>query len=398
MPSTQLTRRAVLGSVAAGTAALAGCTGDEPRTDADQQWLQHGCDPTNAAHAPDADGPTDEPSIAWQFDGEFAVQPLLGDALYLNAAGDGCLALDPATGETRWRDGGNYTLETPAIADGTAYLPRHGGVRAVDSDGGIDVLSRRFGYERWSSEGRRLGSPLTIADDRLYAGTGSALHDDAALTAIDADDGAELWSVPVETSVETAPAVADGLVVAVDRSALPPGTEPRSTLAYAVSTKDGEIEWTHEFGATDEVRTNWLADPVAGDGLVYVPTTRGLVVLALDDGTAEWRLDVDGGVMSSPALAGDRLLVGLPSGTLLALDAATGEERWRDERGDWYLDPVVADETVYAVDEESVVRAWTLDGDRRFELALDAASATAPPSVGGGRLYVPTSAALYAVA
>lgn len=389
-----LHRRTVLGALAAGTAAVAGCTTDDSDPDIapDQRWPQHGYDAANTSYAPDADGPTNDPSIVWEYDSR-AIQPIIGDAIFLNAAGDGCHAIDPAAGDRLWRDDGNYTLSTPAVADGAVYLAEHGGLRAVADDGGIEVVGRRVRYERWVGGQPNPDSPLTVADGTIFAGFGGPIERE--LAAVDAEDGSVRWRVPTETQIQGAPAVAGDLVVAADRGAPPPG-KTGDVLAYGVSIDDGEVEWTHEFGSTDEVGVHWQANPVAGDGLVYVPTTRELVALDSTDGTVRWRRD--GEVIVSPALVGDTLLVGLLTGELLALDATTGEKQWREGAHDeWLHAPAVAGETVYTVDGDGAVAGWTLDGDRRFQLSVPK-TPLGPPAVGDGRLYVPTDGTLYAIA
>lgn len=402
MTDPALRRRAVLGGIAAGTAALAGCATGESTVDAspENRWLQHGRDPGKTGHAPAADGPTADPSVDWRRevdDGYVLSQPLVGSGIVLNAAGGGRLHLDPETGDRLWRDGGEYAHHTPAVGDGTVYLPRRRGIRATAADGGVEALGRRFRYERWTADLGPVQSPVTLADDALLVGVGDVVGpEEGGFAAVDAADGTERWFRPVETQVQGAPAVSNGLAVAVDRGAAPPG-ETRDVRAYAAWLDDGDREWTHTFGTTEEVAVNWTAGPVASEEFVYVPTTREVVALDLLAGTVAWRRPVDGGVGVSPAVADDTLFVGTPDGELLALAADSGEVRWRDDGHDgWLHAPVVADGTVYAVDVEGRLRGWTVGGDRRFRLELET-KPVAQPAVGAGRLYVPTEDALYAV-
>ncbi len=373
-------------------AAIAGCTGsDTEPVPTEQRWSQHGYDAANTRYAPDVNGPTDDPSTAW----EYAVptfQPIVGDAVFLVAGADGCHAVDPDTGERLWRDDGNYALSTPTVADDTLYLSEHGGVRAVADDGGLDVLGRRLRYERWAGGPVRPDSPLTVAADVLVAGFGGIR--DGTLAGVNAEDGTERWTVPVETTIEGAPAVGGEVVVAADRAAPLPG-ETTDTLAYGVSVDDGEVLWTHDFGTSDEVGVNWRAAPVAGDGLGYVPTTRTLAALDLATGEEHWTYDEE--IAVSPALVGDRLLVCLPTGELLALDAATGEKRWRVDVDDaWLHAPAAAGKTVYTATEDGTIHGWSLDGETVFRLSLDG-PIHSPPAISDGRLYVSTDDALYAI-
>ena len=86
------------------------------------------------------------------------------------------------------------------------------------------------------------------------------------------------------------------------------------------------------------------------DGVVYVGGTDG-EVYALDAATGDerWRIRTLGAVYWSPAVADGVVYVGSASATLYALDAATGDERWvlhwtQDPR---VSSPAVVDDVVY---------------------------------------------------
>ena len=80
-----------------------------------------------------------------------------------------------------------------------------------------------------------------------------------------------------------------------------------------------------------------------------------------------WRFETGGNAAPTPAVAGDTVYVASDGGTLFALEAATGAERWRFATGGGAFPPALADGvvyigsvdgTVYAVDAATGVERW----------------------------------------
>ncbi len=89
--------------------------------------------------------------------------------------------------------------------------------------------------------------------------------------------------------------------------------------------------------------------PAVRDGTVYAAGWDG-TLLALDaaTGAERWRSELAFGTVSSPVVAGDAVLIGGMDGTVSALDAATGELLWAYALGDAIgASLAVADEIVY---------------------------------------------------
>lgn len=131
------------------------------------------------------------------------------------------------------------------------------------------------------------------------------------------------------------------------------GLETQPTGITTQTASQLRLRWAHA------LHQSTVASPIVVAGSVYVATSEGTVV-ALDaaDGTERWRTVV-GGVHMTPALIGDLLLVGvygklgpfghLPSGaSFVALDARTGHVRWRVPLpGLVRSEPVVIGTTIY---------------------------------------------------
>ena len=76
---------------------------------------------------------------------------------------------------------------------------------------------------------------------------------------------------------------------------------------------------------------DYAPQPVAADGLVYFGSTVDDTVRALDAATGElrWRFTTGGPIRFAPAVADGRCYVASDDGWLYCLDGATGEELWR---------------------------------------------------------------------
>jgi outer membrane protein assembly factor BamB/lysophospholipase L1-like esterase len=155
-----------------------------------------------------------------------------------------------------------------------------------------------------------------------------------AETRISPDDVGRLvprWRVDGLSAVTGTPAVVDGVVYFGDWSG----------VLHARRASDGTELWSHTFGSA--IRP---APLVAGDR-VYAPESNGtLHALRRDTGDVVWTTALDTqpllSIDSSPIVAGDTIVIGVASfeqvirkpdysfrGSIVGLDADTGQERWR---------------------------------------------------------------------
>ena len=148
-----------------------------------------------------------------------------------------------------------------------------------------------------------------------------------AVVGLDPVSGRVLWTAPRADGPLGTPSI--------DRAIGPHGaivfTEGDRAANSAVAALDGGTRqrlWTTR--VTDVV----IGSPVIDSGTVYVGT-RDRAVYAIDalSGKQRWRRITSGGVKSTPAVAGGRVLVtslddSTGKGRLSALDVATGASRW----------------------------------------------------------------------
>lgn len=382
------------GILAAGAtvlpAGLAGCTRsacppaersfDDPR----DRWPTVGYDPAATGHAPAAPGSSSE---RWRVERGSTDPPLYGvlstplvaDGTVYVAVSDergdrdepGLLAaFDAGTGDTRWTvefPAGVGTREGrgvgggPALAGGTVLVgTRDGTLRAVGTDG----------TRRWSVDlGGVPGTPTTYGD-RVYVPTSTGGV--AALTV----DGERCWTVsgnplrglfddppPIRTTV---PAVDDsGVYVAFG----PAGAgAPARLEAYG---HGGRRRWRYEAPAGSP---GGLGGVAVDGGAAYVTLAGDVHAVDAGSGERRWRFATGADAGGPPATDGVRVYAGCKN--LYALDPGDGSERWRVVNGALpgedgavpYLGrPAVADGAVHvragAVDAIDGTRRWGGDAD-----------------------------------
>lgn len=319
-----------------------------------------------------------EPTTAWTVaeTGPVIASPVAADGVAVAPLGDGQLvAVDATDGTIRWQaDIPDTDASGVVTGDHVVVVARNGTMAAYALDDGEVAWSVDLG-------GRVRSSPL-LTEGRLVVGVGdevvavSASDGDAAWrTAVDGPiDGSaalagdlvvigdttnQLWALAADTGEVTAqvdlgPVVEDTFVAGI--AATPTVTQDLVVVAstngtvLAADPATLAARWTVDLG--DPVYTSMA---VTGDGTVgIVATATGTVVaLALDDGEVVWQVDVGDSVYASPTITGDddaTVLALEEGGSLVGLDPATGNERWRaavGEDGNYMSStPIVVDGTI----------------------------------------------------
>jgi outer membrane protein assembly factor BamB len=158
--------------------------------------------------------------------------------------------------------------------------------------------------------------------------------------------------------------------------------------------------------------TTWVTPtPATAHGLLFVASNGpgGNVVMAIKPGgqgnaTAShvaWRYDRSAPYSSSPLALGDHLYLVKNGGLMTCLDARTGSEVWQERlpaRGSYYASLVAGDGRIYALSEDG--EATVVDAAGKFRVAGTGAlleRTMSTPAISGGRLYIRSDAALYAI-
>jgi outer membrane protein assembly factor BamB len=264
---------------------------------------------------------------------------------------------------------GPLTNGMPALVGDRLYV--------ADGRGNVGVYDAATGAAGWSlpvSLPKPAGSPA-IANGVLVVGAGDGLY------GLDAGTGTVRWHLPTDGAVDSAPAIVAGAAYV----GLPDGS------VAAVDLQSGDVRWRMHVGGAI-TRAVSLAD-----GLVFAGGEGGaFAALRVADGSIAWQVALGPGNIGSSAVRDGVVYAvsGLDADAahvLYALDAATGNERWRfsTSTGESVFVGAIGPDLVYAVSLDgnvyalrNGVRVWTFDAG---------AGIGSPASLSGGLLYVSVS-------
>lgn len=213
------------------------------------------------------------------------------------AAGD-VVALDPETGEERWRSEVEGRLEaTPAVAEGLVLVAGEQRQTGVVTVFALDAATGGRPRWRFSTPGPSLpaSAPASVGR-RAFVATSEGV-----LRALDLDDGAQAWEAELRAAVSDRqiPVAAETLVVA-DRLHL-----------YGIEPGDGEELWTFllaDLRALEGGRRNTLSasSPAVIDGAAVIGDTSGLLsAVDVDTGRRIWRRDLSPGPLAAVTVGDD---------------------------------------------------------------------------------------------
>ncbi|MER7969717.1 PQQ-binding-like beta-propeller repeat protein, partial [Streptomyces sp. NPDC096080] len=320
-------------------------------------------------------------------------------------------ALDVATGRRRFKT--RDVAWSMAVADGRIHASdgptlfaleaREGGdlwrvstdawVYSIQADRGTVVTgSRGGGVQAWeASSGQKLWEATGCQTDFESPEAGPAVHDgtvyiwqDARLRALDARTGDERWSYPIGDA-----ASCGGVPVRLTHA--PDGYVYVSagTRVLAIDVAAGHVKWHFEAPAAFLSPPAFVPGPAVTGGGVYLADYLG-TVYALDatDGRDRWRIATESRASVDPVLvAAGHVHVGSGKG-LYTLDAVTGTPKWRFQSGGEIVGaPAVAEGRIHFGSTDHLL--YTLkadDGRLRWKLATGG-EITGSPVVRDGVVY-----------
>ncbi len=268
--------------------------------------------------------------------------------------------------------GGGIALDGSRLYAVTGY----GTAVGINPDSGAILWTQKVGEPIRSSP--------TAAGGKLYfVSTDSVLH------CLDGNEGQELWKgrgVPVPTSLlsNVSPAVGQGFVIA----AFPAG----DVLAY--ETGSGKPTWKETLSRSSETTASGIladpARPVIERGTVYAVSHGGKMIAAAEStGERLWTKSVTSTQM--PWVAGDTVFVVDVSGKLMAMSRADGKVRWIVElpggKGHWN-GPVLAGGRLWLVSGDgSLVSVQAATGQLAGTTELGE-KVFITPVVAAGRMFI----------
>ncbi|MFG2224135.1 PQQ-binding-like beta-propeller repeat protein [Streptomyces sp. NPDC048644] len=287
----------------------------------------------------------------------------------------------PGAEPGRWRPWrfrmSNDVWGTPAVAGDLLYVTSFE-VHA------LDVASGRRKFKT-----RDVAWALAVADGRIHASDGPSLY------ALDADDGTERWRLHTEGWV---------YALSADRGTVVTSTRGGTVQAWEAGT--GELLW--ETGGVQTDFETADAAPVVHGGTVYVWADARLKALEARTGAERWSYPVGdaaacGGVPMRLTAAPDGTVYVVAGARVLAIDSARGDVRWHFEAPAVFLSPpafapgpAVTGGGVYLADYLGTVYALdAADGRDRWRIATEARQSAEPVLVAHGAVHLGSGKALY---
>ncbi|MEU0473508.1 PQQ-binding-like beta-propeller repeat protein [Streptomyces olivaceus] len=320
-------------------------------------------------------------------------------------------ALDVATGRRRFKT--RDVAWSMAVADGRVHASDGPTLFALNAREGADLwrvqtdawvyslhadrgtvltATRGGGVQAWeASSGQKLWELTGAQTDFESAEAGAALHEgtayvwqDARLRALDARTGDERWSYPIGDA-----ASCGGVPVRLAQA--PDGYVyvAAGTRVLALEVASGHVRWHFEAPAVFLAPPAFVPGPAVTGGGIYLADYLG-TVYALDatDGRDRWRIATEARSSTDPVLvAAGHVHVGSGKG-LYTLDAVTGTPKWRFQAGgDIVGAPAVAEGRIHFGSTDHLL--YTLksdDGRLRWKLATGG-EITGSPVVRDGIVY-----------
>ncbi|SNX61954.1 serine/threonine protein kinase [Streptomyces sp. TLI_55] len=280
------------------------------------------------------------------------------------------------------REGGDlWRFQTDAWV--YALKAERGTVVTGTRGGGVQAWEASNGQKLWEISGAQTDFESPEAGPALHEGT-VYVWQDARLRALDARTGDERWSYPIGDA-----ASCGGVPVRVTQA--PDGYVYVSagTRVLALDVASGRVKWHFEAPAVFLCPPTFVPGPAVTGGGVYLADYLG-TVYALDaaDGRDRWRIATEARSSIEPVLvAAGHVHVGSGKG-LYTLDAVTGTPKWRFQAGgDIVGAPAVAEGRIHFGSTDHLL--YTLkadDGRLRWKLATGG-EITGAPVVKDGVVY-----------
>jgi outer membrane protein assembly factor BamB len=317
--------------------------------------------------------------------GRLSAIPIVADGKVFTLDAGGTVSAFSAAGGSRvWSTSVTPKNEKRAEGFGGGLALDSGRLYVTTGYGTVVGIDPGKGSVLWTQKiGEPVRSSPTAAGGKVYfVSTDSVLH------CLDGNDGQELWTAkgvpePATLLSNVSPAVGQGVVIA----AFPAG----DIGAYQVGS--GQPAWRDTLSRTSETTAaGILADPsrpVIDRGVVFVAGHGGrMIAVAESSGERLWTRNVTSTQM--PWSAGDAVFVVDVNGKLMALARADGKVRWITQlpgKARWN-GPVLAGGKLWVVSTEGSLVAVDARSGQVVSTTPLGSKVFVSPVVAGGRMYI----------
>jgi outer membrane protein assembly factor BamB len=275
-----------------------------------------------------------------------------------------------------------YSRLKPAVRYGKIFAAdRSGEVAAFDQASGDTLWTKDFADEFGDtllskSKGVRLAAGVVAARNKVFVGGESGL-----LVALNADDGATIWSVVAGGELLSAPTVAEDVVVV--------NTSKGTFEAYNID--DGTRLWSYEMQLPKLTLRGTSSASYEAGGFFLGTADGKIAVVVKKNGQAAWEQPIyapTGGneftrmadVDMTPLISGDNLYAVSYNGNLVSMEMRSGRTIWTrkyssfNELASAGLSLYLVDDRsrVYAVDKRNGLELWSNSTLKNRELTSPA--------------------------
>ncbi len=336
-------------------------------------------------------------TVLWDHDTgvrEIAATPAIAYGRVYVLTMSGLFALDAATGAVRWEEPSLRGFSSPTVHDGSLFFGGRDGseYRVNATDGIVQWRTPLIANPQFSG----ITSSAHVVYDHVYVGTFNESGGAGELVSLWTSNGTVAWRLDAGGSIHySTPAfTGDRLLVGVagnyTGAGISPFDPPYGLMAVALN---GTRLWFFPTGRPV------IASPLVDGPLAVVASQDGSVYsVNWTSGAQIWRRDVASSI-SSAALYGGVVCVGFGilggSGTVLALNAQTGDTEWQFTPngpvqssvayadGKVFFSTNTAQGTIYALNATSGDEVWAYTPSPEDYIL-------GSPAVSGGTLYAPS--------
>ena len=274
------------------------------------------------------------------------------------------------------------TLDAPANVPGLEGIAAHitrqvivPSVPLLPPSAMMAAINRETGAREWGVRLKTIWPPA-VGAGVVFAAVGQEIW------AIDAATGRRRWSLALDTAPRAPMLLGGNMLIVL--------TAPDELVGIRTDTRT--IAWRRRIGDQGAVRMS------VDDRAVYLATAAGrLSRVMLADGSIDWEQELEKGigagepVLSEPAIARDRVLVGSTTNSFLAIDPESGRTAWRwnyRHIGGDVIGAGVDKDVVYMAALDGILRALNRgNGNQRWKREIGTRP-TRPPVAFGGVVVV----------